>query len=178
MPTTNEPRSIPSTRIKATKLPVPKSIPSTRIKTTKLPVPKSTGSKRMNATRFLEPRLMKSPGEKATRLFWYVLQQQVRKKRQRPHSSSNTSPAPQQSTHQKTMLARVLSNEQVVDMPQLDREPLDVTQRVVQAKAVPEGSISRAVRLGLEVVLFEEEAKRRYQRARDLSPNYKRKRRD
>ena len=108
--------------------------------------------------------------------------------------------APQQRQQQRLSTAAVLVSEQyaaqstqprvaeqVVDVldgteavHQLDREPLDVMQRVVQAKSAPapEGCLARAVRLELERVRFEEEAKRHYRRACALSPNYKRKRRD
>ena len=51
---------------------------------------------------------------------------------------------------------------------QLDKEPLDETQPVVQSP--PEDRISRAVRLELERIRFEKEAKRRYRRARARSP--------
>ena len=58
----------------------------------------------------------------------------------------------------------------------LDREPLDETQRVersaVRAKAAArEGSLSRAVRLELERVRYEQAAQRRYKRARARSSN-------
>ena len=53
----------------------------------------------------------------------------------------------------------------------LDRESLDETQPVVQPKAPPENSISRAVRLELERIRFEKEAKYRCRRARALSPH-------
>ena len=59
----------------------------------------------------------------------------------------------------------------------LDQEPLDETQRVeMRAKAAPvqEGSHARAVRLELEQIQFEEEARRRYKRARARTPNAKR----
>ena len=53
----------------------------------------------------------------------------------------------------------------------LDGAPLDVTRRVA-AKAAPyEGNIARAVRLELERVRFEKEARRRYLRARARSPH-------
>ena len=52
------------------------------------------------------------------------------------------------------------SDEQVVDV-NLDRALLAVTQRV-PAKATPEGSIARAVRLELERVRFEKEARRKF----------------
>ena len=55
------------------------------------------------------------------------------------------------------------SDEQVVDV-NLDRAPLAVTQRV-PAKATPEGSIARAVRLELERVRFEKEARRKFFRS-------------
>ena len=60
----------------------------------------------------------------------------------------------------------------------LDREPLDETQRVerlaVRAKAAPrEGSLSRAVRLELERVQYEQAAQRRYKRARARSAERK-----
>ena len=107
--------------------------------------------------------------------------------------------APQQRQQQRLSTAAVLvldqdaaqstqpgTAEQVVDVldgteavHQLDRELLDVTQRVVQAKSAsaPEGCLARAVGLELERVRFKKEAKRRYRRACALSPNYKRKRR-
>ena len=60
----------------------------------------------------------------------------------------------------------------------LDREPLDETQRVersaVRAKAAArEGSLSRAVRLELERVRYEQAAQRRYKRARARSAERK-----
>ena len=76
------------------------------------------------------------------------------------------------------------SVEQVIDVPGdegpsasapppsgLDEGPLNVTRRV-GAKAAPyEGSIARAVRLELERVRYEKEARRRYLRARARSPH-------
>ena len=51
----------------------------------------------------------------------------------------------------------------------LDEAPLDETQPVVQSPR--EDRISRAVRLELERLRFENEAKRRFRRARARSPN-------
>ena len=64
------------------------------------------------------------------------------------------------------------SDMQAVDV-NLDRAPLDVTQRV-PAKAAPEGSCARAVRLELERAQFEKEARRKFLRARAQSPHRQR----
>ena len=53
----------------------------------------------------------------------------------------------------------------------LDEGPLNVTRRVAPKAAPYEGSIARAVRLELERVRIEEEARRRYLRARARSPH-------
>ena len=66
------------------------------------------------------------------------------------------------------VFAKKTNVEQVTEAPQ--RAPLDETQRVL-AKAAPEGSIARAVRLELERVWFEKEARRKFLRARAQSPH-------
>ena len=63
-----------------------------------------------------------------------------------------------QSTQQRTAEQVIDEPDETEAAPQLDPEPLDVSQRVVQAKAALEESISRPVRLELERVWFGEEA--------------------
>ena len=54
----------------------------------------------------------------------------------------------------------------------LDKAPLDETQLVLPVlQPPPEDRLSRAVRLELERLRFEKEARRRFKRARALSPN-------
>ena len=71
---------------------------------------------------------------------------------------------------QQTEPVQQRSVEQAVEALSLDEEPLNVTQRV-PSKSAPEGSTARAVRLELERVRFEKEARRKYLRARALSPH-------
>ena len=116
---------------------------------------------------------MKSPREKAIRFLKYVSRADLEQV-ETAEQVVNVPDDAVQSAQQQTA-------EQVVDVPdetepetQLDREPLDETQPLVQPKTPPEDNISRAVRLELGRILFEEKPKRRYQRARALSPNYNR----
>ena len=133
---------------------------------------------------------MKSPRKKTARFLRYALKADVEQvtqapQQQQPRLSTASVREPEhdaaQSTQQRTaeqvvnvpddvelqqtapVQQRIV--EQAVGASNLDQEPLNVTQRV-QAKAAPEGSISRAVRLELERVWFEKEARRRYFRAR------------
>ena len=66
-------------------------------------------------------------------------------------------------------IVRVATETTEAATPTLDRAELDVTQRVIRAKAAPkilaECSLSRAVRLELERVRYEQQAQRRFKRA-------------
>ena len=82
---------------------------------------------------------------------------------------------PQRSTAESAVIVSESSSGPQRTRQRTAEQVIDVTQRV-QAKA--EGSIARAVRLELEGVRFEKEARRRFLRARAQSPHRQRDQRD
>ena len=105
------------------------------------------------------PRVMKSPREKAMRFLRYGFSAaDVEQVTETPEQQLSAAPeTAEQGVNVPHDAAQQRIAEQVVNVPdetepqtQLDREPLNETQPVVQPKAPPENSISRATRAGKE----------------------------
>ena len=167
--------------VKAMKLPVRRSMWSTRMKAMKLPIPKLTMSTTTNSARLLEPRMMTSTREKAIRFLRYVFQQLMWIKWQRPRTPLQRCTGNCWTSRQcfRRCCTEYSAKNRWARCQRARRNGASNTvgprtARRDATSGAPEDCISRAVRLELERIRFETQAKRRYWPARALFPNYKR----